>query len=168
MTISMYQASVPVMTRYFNSLIAILGKATAHAEAKNIEPDVLCGCRIIADMHPLTRQIQIATDVAKGGAARLAGSEPPSWPDDEQTMADLVARLEKTIQYLETFKPEQIDGSEERKITLKLGPNSVDFAGQDYLLTFVLPNVFFHITTAYDILRSNGVEIGKRDFMGAA
>lgn len=167
MTISMYQASVPVLTRFLNNLIAILGKGVAHAEAKKIEPDVLCGCRLIADMHPLSRQIQIASDVAKGGVARLAGVEPPSWADDEKTMADLVERLKKTIQYLESFKPDQIDGSEERTITMKLGPNSVDFTGLNYLLTFVLPNVFFHVTTAYDILRANGVNVGKGDFMGS-
>ena len=167
MTISMYQASVPVLTRFLNNLIAILGKGVAHAEAKKIEPDVLSGCRLIADMHPLSRQIQIASDVAKGGVARLAGVEPPSWADDEKTMADLVERLKKTIQYLESFKPDQIDGSEERTITMKLGPHSVDFTGLNYLLTFVLPNVFFHVTTAYDILRANGVNVGKGDFMGS-
>ncbi|HKJ74741.1 MAG TPA: DUF1993 domain-containing protein [Alphaproteobacteria bacterium] len=166
MTISMYQASVPVMVRSLNNLIAILGKATAHADAKKVDPDVFGGCRLIADMHPLSRQIQIASDVAKGGAARLAGVEPPSWADDEKTMADLVERLKKTISYLESLKPEQIDGSEDRKVTLKVGPNTVDFQGLPYLLNFVLPNVLFHVTTAYNILRENGVDIGKRDFIG--
>jgi uncharacterized protein len=165
-TISMYQASVPVCTRALTNLIAILGKAKAHAEAKKIEPDVFVDCRLIADMHPLLRQIQIASDVAKNGLARLAGVEPPSFPDDEKTLAELVARLEKTIKYLETLKPAQIDGSEERTVTMKLGPNTVEFKGLPYLLNFVLPNVFFHVTAAYAILRENGVDIGKRDFMG--
>ena len=168
MTISMYQASVPVMIRSINNLVAILGKAKAHAEAKKIDPDVFCGCRIIADMHPLSRQIQTVSDTAKGGAARLAGTEPPSWPDEEKTLADLVERLKKTVAYLETFKPAQIDGTEDRTITLKFGPNSMDFKGQPYLLNFVLPNLFFHVTTAYDILRANGVDVGKRDFLGGA
>ncbi len=166
MTISMYQASVPVLTRSINNLIAILGKARAHAEAKNIDPDVFCGCRLIADMHPLSRQIQIASDSAKGCVARLAGVEPPAWPDEEKTLAELVERLKKTAAYMEGFKPAQIDGTEDRTITLKLGPNSVDFKGQPFLLNFVLPNVFFHVTTAYNILRANGVDVGKRDFLG--
>lgn len=166
MTISMYQASVPVCTRALTNLIAILGKAKAHAESKKIEPDVFVGCRLIADMHPLSRQIQIASDVAKNGLARLAGVEPPSFPDGEKTLAELVARLEKTVEYLETFKPAQIDGSEDRTVTMKLGPNTVEFKGLPYLLNFVLPNVFFHAATAYDILRENGVDIGKRDFLG--
>jgi uncharacterized protein len=167
-TISMYQASVPVCVRALNNLVAILGKAKAHAEAKKIEPDVFVSCRLIADMHPLSRQIQIASDVAKGGVARLAGVEPPSWPDEEKTLADLVARLNKTIKYLETFKASQIDGSEDRTVSMKVGPNTMEFKGQPYLLNFVLPNVFFHVTTAYDILRENGVDIGKRDFIGGA
>ena len=166
MTISMYQASVPVCTRALNNLIAILGKAKAHAEAKKIEPDVFVSCRLIADMHPLSRQIQIASDVAKNGIARLAGVEPPPFPDEEKTLAELVERLEKTVKYLETFKPAQIDGQEDRTITLKLGSNTMEFKGLPFLLTFILPNLFFHVTTAYDILRENGVDIGKRDFIG--
>ena len=166
MTISMYQASVPVCTRALNNLIAILGKAKAHAEAKKIEPDVFVSCRLIADMHPLSRQIQIASDVAKNGIARLAGVEPPPFPDEEKTLAELVERLEKTVKYLETFTPAQIDGQEDRTITLKLGSNTMEFKGLPFLLTFILPNLFFHVTTAYDILRENGVDIGKRDFIG--
>lgn len=165
--ISMYEASVPVLVRMLNSLVAILGKAAAHARAKNSDPDVFAGCRLIADMHPLSRQIQILSDTAKGAAARLAGVEPPQWSDEEKTLAELVERLKKTSDYLQTFEPEQIDGAEERKIVLKLGPNTVEFEGKSYLLTFVLPNFFFHAATAYDILRANGVEIGKRDYMGA-
>lgn len=167
MTISMYQASVPVFVRMLNNLVPILGKAAAHAEAKRCDPDIFAGCRLIADMHPLSRQIQILSDTTKGAAARLAGLEPPSWNDDEKTLGELVERLKKTTDYLQTFKSEQIDGSEERKVVLKLGPNSVEFRGIEYLLNFVLPNLFFHATTAYDILRANGVEIGKRDYMGA-
>lgn len=166
MTISMYQASVPVCTRALNNLIAILDKAKAHAEAKKIEPDVFVSCRLIADMHPLSRQIQIASDVAKNGIARLAGAEPPSFPDEEKTLAELVERLKKTVKYLESFKPAQIDGTEDKTVTMKIGPNTMEFQGQPYLLNFILPNVFFHVTTAYDILRENGVDIGKRDFLG--
>jgi hypothetical protein len=167
-TISMYQASVPVFTRVLDNLTGILGKARAHAEAKKLDPDVLLGCRIIADMYPLSRQVQIVSDTAKGGAARLAGVEPPAWADDEKTLDDILARIKKTADYLGTFKPEQIDGSEDRTITMKLGPNTVEFKGQPYLLGFVIPNVFFHAATAYDILRANGVDVGKRDFLGGA
>ena len=168
MTISMYQASVPVFTRVLDNLTGILGKARAHAEAKKLDPDVLLGCRIIADMYPLSRQVQIVSDTAKGGAARLAGVEPPAWADDEKTLDDILARIKKTADYLGTFKPKQIDGSEDRTIAMKLGPNTVEFKGQPYLLGFVIPNVFFHAATAYDILRANGVDVGKRDFLGGA
>jgi hypothetical protein len=167
-TISMYQASVPVFARVLNNLVGILDKARAHAEAKKMDPDVFLGCRIVADMYPLSRQIQIVSDTAKGGAARLAGVEPPAWADDEKTMDEIIARIKKTADYLGTFKPNQIDGSEDRTITLKLGPNTVEFKGQAYLLGFVIPNVFFHAATAYNILRANGVDVGKRDFLGAA
>lgn len=167
MAISMYEASVPVFVRMLNSLVAILGKAAAHAQAKKCDPDVFAGCRLIADMHPLSRQIQILSDTAKGAAARLTGMEPPQWRDEETTLPELLERLKKTSDYLQTFEPAQFEGCENRKIVLKLGPNTVEFEGKSYLLTFVLPNFFFHATTAYDILRANGVEIGKRDYMGA-
>ncbi len=166
MTISMHQALVPPVTRMLGSLAAILGKAAAHCEARKIDPAVLVSARLYPDMFPLSRQVQIATDIAKGGAARLAGVEPPSWEDKEATIPELVERLERTIAYLRTFGAAQIDGSEDREIRLKLRQYERQFTGLDYLLQFVLPNVYFHVTTAYNILRHNGVEIGKQDYLG--
>ena len=166
MSLSMYQASIPVFTRMLGNLSAILKKAEANAEARKIDPSVFVNARLAPDMHPLSRQIQIATDAVKGGAARLAGVEIPSFPDTETTFAELHERIAKTIAFLETFKPAQIDGSEERTITLKLGPTEVSFPGQTYLLNFVIPNFFFHLTTAFAILRHNGVDVGKMDFLG--
>jgi hypothetical protein len=163
----MYQASVPVLSRGLSNLQAVLSKAEANATAKKIDPSVLINSRLYPDMLPLARQIYIATDTAKGCAARLAGVEPPKYEDVEVTFADLTARIQKTIDYLTTFSPAQIDGSEERTITLPMrnsGP--LIFPGMAYLLHFVLPNFFFHATTAYDILRHCGVEIGKGDFLG--
>ena len=166
MTLSMYQASVPTITRALNNLIGVLEKAAAHAEAKKIDPAVLVGSRLYPDMFPLAKQVQIASDISKGGAARLAQLEPPKFEDDEASIADLVARLRKTIAFLETLKPEQIDGAEERTVTWKTQTATRTMQGMPYLLTHVLPNVFFHVTTAYNILRHNGVEIGKQDFLG--
>ncbi len=166
MTISMYQASVPVFIRMLNNLVAILEKAMAHAEAKKIAPAVLLGSRLYPDMFPLSRQIQIASDTAKGGAARLAGMEPPKYEDNETTFPELIERLRKTISYLNTLKPEQIDGSEKKKVTLKVRDEMMTFEGLTFLLNRVLPNLYFHISTAYAILRHNGVEIGKKDYLG--
>jgi hypothetical protein len=166
MSLSMYQASVPAYTQLLKSLFAILKKAEAHAEAKKIDPSVFVNARLYPDMAPLSRQIQIATDQVKGGLARLAGSEPPKWEDTETTFADLQARLQKAIDFAASFKPEQIDGSETRDIVLKIGGQDMPFKGQQFLINFSLPNFYFHIVTAYDILRHNGVEIGKRDYMG--
>lgn len=167
MSISMHQAFVPPVTHALNSLAAILDKIAAHCEARKIDPAVFVNARLFPDMFPLSRQVQIASDMSKGGAARLAGQEPPSWEDNETSIADLIARLRKTIDYLQSFRPEQIDGSEERPIVLKTRSGERHFKGQDYLSYYVLPNVYFHITTAYGIARSNGVEIGKTDFLGA-
>ncbi|MGH8398385.1 MAG: DUF1993 domain-containing protein [Gammaproteobacteria bacterium] len=167
MSLSMYQVSVPVFIRMLNNLSAILKKGEVHANAKKIDPAVFTGARLAPDMFPLVRQIQIATDTVKGCAARLAGVEPPKFEDNEQTFADLYARLDKTISYLKTVKPVQIDGSEERSVSLKVRDKTLTLKGQDYLLERVYPNFFFHITTAYAILRHNGVEIGKGDFLGA-
>ena len=167
MTISMYQASIPAFIRILNNLSAILDKAAAHAEAKKIDLAVFVNARLAPDMFPLSRQIQIATDGVKGCAARLAGVEVPGYPDTESTFPELKARIAKTIDFLKSFKPAQIDGSEEKKIALKVGGQELTFLGQPYLLTFVIPNFYFHVTTAYDILRHNGVDIGKRDFLGA-
>jgi hypothetical protein len=166
MTISMYQVSVPMLVRMLNNLIAILEKGAAHAEAKKIDPAVLVNSRLFPDMLPLSKQVQIATDGAKGGAARLAGLEPPKYEDTETTFAELIARVRKTIAYLNSLTPEQIDGSEERSVTVQVRNEPVTFKGLPYLLHTVLPNFFFHVTTAYDILRSCGVEIGKQDFLG--
>lgn len=166
MKISMYQASVPAFNRVLGNLAAILEKAAAHAEARKIDPSVLVNARLYPDMFPLVKQVQIAADAAKGGAARLAQLEPPVFEDSEVALADLVARLRKTIAYLETLKPEQIDGSEERTVTWKTRTASKSMQGMPYLLNHVLPNLYFHVTTAYAILRHNGVEIGKGDFLG--
>ena len=166
MKISMYQASVATFIRMLNNLAAILEKGAAHAEAKKIDPAVLVNSRLYPDMLPLVQQIQIASDGAKGGAARLAGLEPPKFEDNEKTFPELIARVQKTISYLNTLKPEQIDGSEEKTITLEMRTRTLTFQGLPYLLNFVVPNFYFHVTTAYDILRHCGVELGKRDFLG--
>jgi hypothetical protein len=168
MTISMYQASVPVMARMFGNLAAILTKAEEDATARKIEPSVFLNARLAPDMHPLTRQIQIASDAAKGGLARLAGVEVPSFADDETSFSELQARIKKTVDFLESVTPAQIDGSEEKTITLKFPGREVSFPGQVFLLNFTLPNFFFHVTMAYAILRHNGVALGKMDFLGGA
>jgi hypothetical protein len=162
----MYQASVPIFIRMLGNLSAILGKAAAYAEAKKIDPAVLINARLAPDMRPLSFQVQTACDNAKGCAARLAGIEAPSHPDTETTFAELQARITKTIDFLQSVSAAQVDGSEERTIILKMRAQEVQFQGQAYLLTFALPNFYFHITTAYAILRHNGLEIGKADFLG--
>ncbi len=166
MTLSMYQASVPVFTRMLNNLAAILEKAAAHCEAKKIDPAVFINFRLYPDMFAFAKQVQIAADAAKGGAARLAGVEPPAYEDNETTFAQLIERVKKTAEYVKTFRPDQIDGTEEREIALKRGDTVVKYRGQDFLFHRALPNLYFHITTAYDILRHNGVELGKRDYLG--
>lgn len=166
MSISMYQASLPVLIRGLTNLQVILGKAEAHAAEKQIEPSVFTTARLAPDMLPLTRQVYIASDTAKGCAARLAGVEAPKFDDVEQTFEELIARLQKTIDYLQEFKPEQIDGSEAREISLKMRTGPIEFTGLSYLLGFVLPNFYFHVTTAYDILRHHGVGLGKLDYLG--
>lgn len=167
MTISMYQASVPVFVRALKNLSANLDKGHAHAMARKIDPSVLINMRLAPDMLPLARQVQIATDGARGLTARLAGVERPAYEDNETTFEELQARIAKTIAFLETFKPAQIDGTEEKSVTLPVGGKDRTFRGQAYLLQFAIPNVFFHATTAYAILRHAGVELGKPDFLGA-
>ena len=167
MTISMYEASTPVFIRMLKNLAAILAKGATYAEAKKIEPTVLINSRLYPDMFSLARQIQIASDAAKGCGARLAARETPKFEDNEATFPELLTRIDKTIAYLETLKPEQINGSEQRTITLQIRNNTLTFLGMPFLLNFALPNVYFHVTTAYDILRHCGVEIGKQDFIGA-
>jgi hypothetical protein len=168
MKISMYQASAPRFASTLRNLSAILDKAQAHAEAKKIEPVVFTQSRLAPDMFALARQVQIACDSAKGAAARLAGVEIPKHEDIEQTFAELKARIAKTIDFVESLKPAQIDGSEDREVVLKLRGQEVKFSGLQYLLGFAYPNFYFHVTTAYNILRHNGVEIGKRDYIGNA
>ena len=167
MSMSMYEASIPTFLHTLKSLKTILEKAQAHAEAKKIDPNVLAASRLFPDMFPLTRQVQIASDAAKSGAARLAGVEPPKFEDTETTLPELVARIDKTIDYLRTFKPAQIDGSEERTINIPTPRGAFTFPGLVFLRHWALPNFFFHVTTAYNVLRHNGVEIGKADYLGA-
>jgi hypothetical protein len=167
MTLSMYDACVPAMAHTFKNLEAILDKAAAFAEAKKIDPSVLINARLAPDMHPFARQIQIATDGAKGGAARLAEVEVPSFPDTETSFPELKARLAKTIDFMESIPADKFVGAEDRAVTLKLGPREVTFPAKQFLFSFVIPNVYFHVTTAYAILRHNGVEIGKMDYLGA-
>ena len=167
MPISMFQSTVPGFARVLGSFATILEKAVAHCEAKKIEPAVLVNARLFPDMFPLFRQVQIASDAAKGGASRLAGIDPPVFEDNETTFAELITRLRKTIAYLETLREEQFTGAEDRTITWQTRTTSRSMQGVPYLFTHVTPNVYFHITTAYNILRHNGVEIGKHDFLGA-
>lgn len=166
MKMSMYEASVPAFVHALNNLAAILEKGAAHAEAKKIGPTVLPNCRLFADMFPLSRQVQIATDIAKSGAARLAGVEPPAYEDNETTIAELIARVRKTADYLQTLKPGQFEGAEDRTVAWQTRSGSKSMVGLPYLRAHVIPNVYFHVTTAYNILRHNGVELGKKDFLG--
>ncbi|HET9031523.1 MAG TPA: DUF1993 domain-containing protein [Dokdonella sp.] len=166
MSLSMYQASVPVFVRALDNLSNILTKAAAHAEQQKIEPSVLLGSRLYPNMFPLSRQIQIATDLVNGGVARLAGIERPVYEDNETRFEELLARIQKTIEFAKSVAAEKIDGSEDKKINLTIGGHEMNFDGQTYLLGFVIPNMYFHTATTYAILRHNGVELGKRDFIG--
>jgi hypothetical protein len=164
----MYQASVPAFRQTLTALSAIIDKAAAFAAARKIDPAVLLATRLYPDMFPLLRQIQLTTDFAKGASARLAGLEPPKFEDTETTLDQLKARIAKTLDFVGGLKPAQIDGSEEREIKIPAGGQTLAFKGQGYLTGFALPNFYFHAATAYDILRHCGLEIGKRDFIGAA
>lgn len=170
MQLSMHQASVPVLARALNNTSALIDKAAAHCDAKKIEPSVLVNYRLAPDMLPFKNQIYIMTDSAKGCAARLAGVEIPLFPDTETTFEELKARLAKTVEFVTGLDASQIDGTEDKDILLELGTAAervkIDFKGAQFLFGFVLPNFFFHATTAYSILRHCGVEIGKRDFLG--
>ncbi len=167
MTLSMYNASIPVFQQMLKALSEVLTKAEAHAADKHFDPEVLLQARLFPDMFPLLRQVQIAADFAKSVPARLAGVEVPAYEDSEQSFADLQARLTKTLTFLAGLSAAQIDGSEALEVVLRPGtPKEKKLSGQTYLLGYGLPQFFFHVTTAYDILRHNGVEIGKRDFMG--
>ena len=166
MTISMYQASVPVFVRGLTNLKAILEMALAHAQEKKIDDTVFVSARLYPDMLPLSGQIQIATDMARGTVARLLGSEPPKWDDNEKTMTELIARIDKTTDYLKTITPAQIDGTEGKAITRTIRGNPMTFAGVDYLQQFSIPNFYFHAATTYGLLRHNGIAVGKLDFLG--
>lgn len=167
MTLSIHQASVPVFVQGLKGLKGVLTKAQAHVEAKGLDPEALLKARLYPDMFPLIRQAQIATDFAKGCAARLAGVEVPAWDDVETSFPELIARVERAIAYVEGLDPGAFTGAEDRDITLvRRGETSV-VKGLAYLQTQAQPNFFFHLTTAYAILRHNGVEVGKRDFLGA-
>ena len=168
MSISMYQASIPVFIRGLENLSRVIEKGAMHAITRKIDPDTLLNARLYPDMFPLIRQVQSASDAAKGGGARLAGIDIPGMPDTEVTFIELQQRIDKTIHFLRSLKQEQIDGSEGRPVVVKTRTRELNFSGQNYLLEFALPNFFFHVTTAYAILRHNGVEIGKVDYLGPA
>lgn len=166
MPLSMYQASVPRFVNMLTNLSAILDKAQAHVDAKKLDGTVLTSFRLFPDMLPMAKQVQIACDTAKGLVARLAGAEIPVYEDSEKTLAELKARIAKTIAFVQTFTPAQIDGTEDKDIVVKRGDKETHYKGMQFLLGHATPNLYFHITTTYNILRHNGVEIGKRDYLG--
>jgi len=166
MTISMYQASVPCFVRTLGNLSAILDKAQAHVDAKKLDATALTSYRLYPDMLPMTRQVQIACDAAKGLVARLSGLENPVHEDTEKTLVELQARIAKTLAFVQSVTPAQLDGTEEKDIVVKRGDVETHYQGMQYLLGNALPNFYFHVTTAYNILRHNGIEIGKRDYLG--
>jgi hypothetical protein len=167
MAMTMYQASIPQLTKMLGNLSSILKKGEEFAKAKNIDGAVLVGSRLAPDMFPLAKQVQIACDQVKNGMARLAGIEPPKFDDNETTFAQLQERIAKTIAFANSIKPEQVDGGEAKEIKFSIKEWNFEFVGQQYLLTWIIPNFYFHVTTAYNILRHNGVEIGKSDYLGA-
>jgi hypothetical protein len=168
MSFTIYDASIPPLIRTLQNLSKILDKAVAQAKAQDKDLKELLEARLAPDMHPFTRQIQIASDTAKGCGARLAGIEPPAMPDTETSFPELQARIAKTIDFLNSLKPEQLAGAEDREVTLKFPGGEMKFTGRDFLTGFALPNFYFHVTTAYGLLRHKGIEIGKRDFLGGA
>jgi hypothetical protein len=167
MSLSLYQSSVPVFERSLNAFLGILDKAQEHAEARKFDPQGYLAMRLSPDMWPLTRQIQAFCDHAKNSSFRLAGKEPPVKEDKETSIAELRARIEATLDMLKSIDAKAMEGGENREIVIPAGPNKLKFEGENYLLHFAMPNFYFHLTTAYDILRSAGVEIGKRSFLGA-
>jgi len=167
MALSMYEASVPVFQARLKSLTNVLAKGEANAEDRKIEPAVFLTARLAPDMLSLIKQVQIATDHAKGAPSRLAGRESPRFVDDEQSFAELKARIDKTLDYLDTFTPEDLEGSEARIVEIKTGSRQLSFEGPKYLLNFAMPNFYFHVTSAYAILRHNGVPLGKPDFLSS-
>jgi hypothetical protein len=166
MSISLYTASVPVLTRMLNNLQHVLDMGEANATERKIKPEVLVGARLAPDMHPLSFQVQSATDRAKLFVARVTGRDAPGWADDEKTFDDLRARIKKALDYLGTYKPADLDGLEDKLVTLKVRGADTEVKATDYLFDNLYPNFYFHVATAYDILRHNGVPVGKRDFVG--
>ena len=168
MPLSMHSATAPVFVRMLNNMLGWLDKAEAHAKARKFDPANYLGLRLAPDMLPFARQIQIATDHVKGCLARLAGAEPPKWADDEKTLDELRARIQKAIDYAKSIPAEKVDGSEQREISLPLGPSrTMTFPGETFMKSFSLPNFYFHVTMAYALLRQAGVELGKMDYLGA-
>jgi hypothetical protein len=166
MSLSMYDASVPVLDKMLANLSRVLGKAAAYGAARKIDPEILLQARLYPDMFPLVRQVQVACDLAKGAAGRLSGQEPPKFADEEKTFVQIGERIERTQAYIRGVPAAAIAESAGRPIVLKLGDQEMRFTGKDYLLDFVFPNFFFHVTTSYDILRHVGLDIGKRDYLG--
>ncbi|HEY0684137.1 MAG TPA: DUF1993 domain-containing protein [Steroidobacter sp.] len=166
MSLSLYEVTIPTFLLSLRNLKAILEKAVAHAEARKFDPNVFVSMRLYPDMLPLNRQVQIASDAAKGAAARLSGTEPPKFEDTETTMPELLARVNKTIDYLQSFKPEQFGGDDSRTVTIKTPRATLNFKAADFVRHWALPNFFFHVTTTYALLRHGGVEIGKTDYLG--
>ena len=166
---SFYDATVPAFLQILGSLSGLLTKAEAHCKAKNIQPDVLLNARLYPDMLPLAKQVQLASDFAAKGCARLTHSEVPSTPDTEKSFEELRARLTKTIDYVKSFKPAQFEGADAKDVTFPAGPDkSITLKGQQFVNAFAFPNFYFHAATAHGILRHNGVEVGKRDFLGVS
>ncbi len=161
-----YTMSVGVFTKMLTNLSGLLDRAAAFCEQRKVDPTVLLNARLFPDMFPLTRQVQLASDFAKGATSRLAGQEPPKWEDNEASFAELKARIARTIEFVQGFKPGQFDGSDERDVSLTIRGESIKVKGAPYLAHMATPNFYFHVTTAYAILRANGVELGKRDFIG--
>jgi hypothetical protein len=168
MALSLYDASIPGLVNMLKNLDALLDKAAAHAKAAGVDPATYLDARLAPDMHPLTRQIQLASDAAKSGAARLAGVAPPSMPDTETTWAEVKARIAKTIAFLETVDRAKVDGDETRTVELPLPSGAMSFTARDFLFNFALPNFHFHVVTAYGLLRSQGVPLGKMDYLAGA
>lgn len=164
----MFDTSVPVLIHFLKGMSAMLTKAEAHCAARKIEPEAILKARLFPDMFHFTRQVQLATDFAKGMGARLAGIAVPSFADEENTFAELQARIGKTVDFLGTLTREQYADAATRTVTIKVGGQDTNFAGATYAASYALPNFYFHLATAYDILRHNGVELGKKDFMGRA
>ena len=166
MSISVYDQSIARMIHMLKNLDNIVSKAETYAEERNIEPSALLRARLFPTMYDFIFQVQVATDLSKGCAARLSGTEIPKWEDDEDTFADVHERIKKALDFLGNIKPEQLEGSESKALVVQLGSHTVNFTGQSYLLGFVLPNFYFHLTTAYNLMRHNGLDLGKRDFVG--